>query len=78
MTISQQPCYLANGANNPYCCSNPLNGIAQTGTVVVCSSWSGAHFEAQFGLQYGVLEAEAKVNIPGATGADLFFGAYAF
>lgn len=44
----------------------------------VCAAWSGAHLSSQFGAQYGVLETEAKFNLPAATGAYAFFGTYMF
>jgi len=33
---------------------------------------------SNFAVQYGIVEAEAKINLPAETGAYLFFGAYQF
>ena len=74
MTLSQSPCYFANGTNNPYCCNSQsiikkVGGVSVTFIVNVCASWSGAHLSSQFCAQYGVLEVEAKYNMPAEGGA---------
>lgn len=83
MSLAQQPCYFANGTNNPYCCqtqaiAKKVNGITQTFSVPVCASWSGTHLSSAFCAQYGVFEVEARFNIPANNGAYVFFGSYQF
>ena len=74
MSLSQAPCYFANGSNNPYCCSpqsisKKINGVSQLFVVNVCASWSGTHLSSAFCAQYGVLEVEARYDMPSDGGA---------
>ena len=83
LTLSQSPCFFANGSNNPYCCSTQsvvkkVNGVSQTFSVNVCAAWSGTHLSSQFCAQYGVLEVEARYNMPAEGGAYQFFGVYMY
>jgi hypothetical protein len=76
MTLSQRPCFAADGSNNPNCCSPSTLKSGQR--VNVCAAWSGAHLSSQFGAQFGVLEVEAKFNLPSASNAYMFFGTYIY
>ena len=83
MTLSQAPCYNPDGSNNPACCNSQtinkkVNGVTQSFVVNVCSSWSGTHLSSQFCAQYGVLEVEARYDMPADGGAYQFLGLYQF
>ena len=73
LSLSQNPCYFANGSNNPYCCSpqsiaKKINGVSTIFVVNVCASWSGTHLSSTFCAQYGVLEVEARYAMPAEGG----------
>jgi hypothetical protein len=45
MTLSQRPCFGADGSNEENCCSYSTLKTGQR--IPVCASWSGAHFSSQ-------------------------------
>lgn len=85
MTLTQSTCFNADGSNNAQCCAiqevactsaqraawtaGGNSGSCPPQSVNICAAWSGAHLSSQFCAQYGVIEAEARFNMPVAGGA---------
>lgn len=78
MTLSQDPCFNADGSNNAQCCNTQSVVVSKsplvTQQISVCAAWSGAHLSSQSCVQYGTTEVEAAFDMPQEGGGIQFFG----